>query len=349
LAKVAVVGDLHAGVHKGHPAFENALKKFIEFTLLPTLEKENIKHVIQLGDIVDRKPSISYVTMNKIRHDLVLPFMEADLELHILVGNHDIPFKHTLSPSAPNELFHGHPNVYVYDEPLEATIAGLKCVMLPWICKENYEQTFELLKSTKHRVAFGHLELSGFDMYKGFQCKDGMEPKIFQEFDLVCSGHFHQPSKNGIIQYCGAPLQYTWADANCPRGFWILDTESLDMRFIRNPYEMFTILQYDNGCEINRNLIFEKSVKVVVKNKPSQSLFDDFINQIEKYKPIDLRIIENAVAFDVDLIDIDDVDIEQYDELVTTYINETEISDPNINKKTLESILLNTYNEAIQI
>jgi DNA repair exonuclease SbcCD nuclease subunit len=132
----------------------------------------------------------------------------------------------------------------VIDSPSELEFDdGSKIFMMPWICTDNYNQSMEAIKTTDAQVLFGHFEIAGFQMYKGHENDEGFDPKIFEKFDLVCSGHFHHRSSNGNINYLGNPYELTWADFEDPRGFHIFDTSTRELDFIPNRNETY-ISQY---------------------------------------------------------------------------------------------------------
>ena len=345
MSKIAILGDLHLGVHKGHPAFSNALKTFMEELFIPTLERENITSVVQLGDIVDRPTGIRFVDMVRLRNDFIEPLLSIGVTLHVLVGNHDAPYnRDTLTPSAPVELFNGYPDIIVYDKPQELTyggIDGLKCVMLPWICRENAIASISLLKRTKCKVVFGHLELNGFDMHRGVTCHEGMDSGIFKDFNLVVSGHFHQPSKAGIIQYAGAPYQMTWADAGCARGFWILDTETLDMKFIQNKNDMYLI-----DPNIGDN-VKDKFVKITVKEKGLG--FDNYVKTLEENGALEVKVIEPGTDLTTN-IEIDEAkyDLDSPTKMFHDYVFGM-VQEKTYDKRKLVDVLVNTHAEAVML
>lgn len=342
--KIAILGDLHAGVHKGDPIFADALQRFITECFIPRLERDGVHHVVQLGDVVDTRHSISYVTMNRIRNDIVLPLMEAELEMHVIVGNHDIPYKNTLKPSAPIELFHGY-DVNVYDEPREAKIGDLTCMMLPWICKENEEATAALMKRSKARVAFGHLELTGFDMYRGSPCLGGEDPARFQDLDLVVSGHFHEPSESGVITYLGAPAEYTRADAGCWRGFGILNTKTLKIEKVRNPFNVFLTFDHEDGFHLNGVDVKGKIVILKTGSASSQIGVDTTKAMLEKCGASSVRV--EAEGFDADATYVEtkiDGTVDQRG-MISEYVMgmpENEHT-AKLNRKKLETILLDVH------
>ena len=211
--------------------------------------------------------------------------------------------------------------------------------MLPWITRGNAEASFDLLRRTKAKVIFGHLELNGFDMYRGVTCHEGMDSSIFKDFNLVVSGHFHHPSKTGVIQYVGAPYQMTWADAGCARGFWILDTETLDMKFIQNRNDMYLI--DPEGYNVK-----DKFVKIMVKEKGLG--FDNYVKTLEENGALEVKIVENEVDLTSN-IEIDDskYDLDSPTKIFHDYVEG--LTDKTYDKKKLESILVSTHTESLNL
>ena len=103
-------------------------------------------------------------------------------------------------------------NVIEYEAPEDIEIDEGKILILPWICPGNHQQSMDAIKATKAQVVMSHLELKGFEFMRGHFMHEGMDHKIFDKFDLVCSGHYHHKSTEGNINYLGTPYELTWQD-----------------------------------------------------------------------------------------------------------------------------------------
>ena len=136
--------------------------------------------------------------------------------------------------------------VRIYHEPTEVVFDGTKVFFQPWICPENKQQSLDAIAKTDAQILFGHLEVQGFEMHLGAINHEGLSPKVFEKFEYVFSGHFHHKSDNGTVYYLGNPYQITWSDYKDPRGFHIFDTETRELEFIQNPYEIFHKIYYDD-------------------------------------------------------------------------------------------------------
>ena len=64
--KIALITDQHLDGRKGSLPFWNYFQKFYDDVFFPTLEKEGVKVIIDLGDTFDNRKSMDYNTFNRI-------------------------------------------------------------------------------------------------------------------------------------------------------------------------------------------------------------------------------------------------------------------------------------------
>jgi DNA repair exonuclease SbcCD nuclease subunit len=354
--KICVLGDCHFLVRNGSKSFNSYFEKFYETVFFPYLLNNNIKTVVQLGDIFDNRKTTHLQGLSECKKYFFNKFEEYDIDLITLVGNHDSFFKDTISVNSPNLLLGEYKKVKIVENPSVQNIHGIDIVFLPWICKDNYEQSLELIKTPRTDICFGHLELSNFAMHKGILCDEGMSPSLFNAFSFVGTGHYHHRSNRGNIYYLGTPYELTWHDDSDPKGFHIFDLESRELEFVQNPYKMFNKIYYDDL--IAEDVIKEQLenskledytgsyIKVVVKNKENPYLFDLFIDAIYKINPIDLVIIEDmSEVLNEELNDVDET--EDTLTILSKFIDNVKTKDLDSNK--LKGILNNLYNEAVNL
>ena len=244
MTKIALVTDTHFGARSDSIPFDNFFRRFYEEIFFPEIDKRGIRTIVHLGDCFDRLKYINFNTLSSCRNYFFDEIKKRDIELHMIVGNHDTFFKNTNDVNSPRLLLKDY-EFNVIDTPSELVFDdGSKIFMMPWICTDNYNQSMEAIKTTDAQVLFGHFEIAGFQMYKGHENDEGFDPKIFEKFDTVCSGHFHHRSSNGNINYLGNPYELTWADFEDPRGFHIFDTSERSLDFIHNPFTIFSKIYY---------------------------------------------------------------------------------------------------------
>jgi DNA repair exonuclease SbcCD nuclease subunit len=305
--KIALINDTHFGARGDSSIFNEFFFKFWENTFFPYLKDNGIKHICHLGDVVDRRKFINFVTLNSCRKRFFDVLKTEGITMDVIVGNHDVFYRNTNEVNAMNELFYGYDNINVYIDPVDLNFDGLSVAMVPWINSGNYENCLGFLKNTKSQVVFGHFEISGFEMDRGNVCHTGMDRKLFDRFDVVLSGHFHHKSTSGNITYLGNQYEMTWADYNDQRGFHVFDTETRDFEFVENPHRIFYKISYDDteqDFEYWKKFNYEKLkdcyIKIIVVNKTNPYLFDNVIDNLYKSDVIDISIVEDFTEIDLD-------------------------------------------------
>lgn len=347
--KVALITDTHWGARGDSVAFASYFNKFYDEIFFPYLKENNINHIVHLGDVVDRRKYINYVTARNLNNFMKRCFDE-EITLDVIIGNHDTSFKNTNDVNSMNELYgQSKYNVNIYSEPQEVDLYGLKVAFVPWICSGNYERSMAFLKSTNAQVLFGHLELQGFEMYRGSYNDHGFDASLFDSFDVVCSGHFHHKSDKGNIHYLGAPYEITWSDYNDKRGFHIFDTETRELEYIENPLSMFHKIYYDDttGEDIVVDSSYKGSyIKIIVRKKSDPLKLDRLISAFEAVGPTDIQVLEETLAMN---IEGDDEAIDEAEDTLTMLRKFVENVYTGSNKKSLDGLLTELYNDAMML
>jgi len=190
--KIALITDTHWGVRNDQLAFLDNNKRFIDEVFLPYLDAHSIRTVIHLGDLVDRRKFLNINTAKRLRSDFIQPLHARGITPHLIIGNHDTYYKNTNSVNSIRE-FYEH-DFTIYESAAEVEFDGVPILFIPWICDDNREDTLKLIGTTNAQIALGHLELAGFEMYRGSPVSHGDDRVLFDRFDLVCSGHYHHRS-----------------------------------------------------------------------------------------------------------------------------------------------------------
>ena len=236
--KIALLNDSHFGARNDSLIFDDYFHKFYDRIFFPYIKEHNIKTLIHLGDVVDRRKYINYRIAHNFRHKFLQRLWDEKIDTHIIVGNHDIYFRNTNKINAVQELCttpDGLHEPWIYEEPKAVDFDGLKLLMLPWINPENEEHSLKTLDTAQADILIAHLDLNGFVMVDGIRQLHGYDKKIVQRFEKTYSGHFHTKNDDGQVFYLGSQYEMTWADYNKQKGFHILDTETREIEFIKNP------------------------------------------------------------------------------------------------------------------
>lgn len=328
--KIALITDTHFGARGDSEVFHDFFERYYRGHFFPELRARGIEQVIHLGDAFDRRKYSNHYTLSRCKEYFFQQFARfgtsLGAKLDLIVGNHDIFHKNTLHPNT-GELVIGNVSIYnvsIIDHPTYRIYDGLKVLLIPWICEENQADTFKLMRETNATVLFGHLELKGFEMYKGIPQETGLNVDEFLPFDLVCSGHYHTKSKRGNIHYLGCPYEMTWSDYGDPKGFHVFDTETLELEFVENPFTIFEKLDYTPGAFPYLPAAAGKYVKLLVSEK--DEAFDESLKALEEVA-INVQVVESRISLESDVTDNEMLEAEDTLSLIHRYIEGSEIRD----------------------
>tara|TARA_B100001093_G_scaffold483612_1_gene516276 strand:- start:363 stop:1424 length:1062 start_codon:yes stop_codon:yes gene_type:complete len=347
--KIALLTDTHFGARNDNLNFNDYFYEFYEGVFFPYLQQNNIKHCIHLGDLMDRRKYVSYRILKDFRERFIQPFVHLEIDLHILVGNHDIYFRNTNDINSLEELLgNKHKNIHLYSEAQEVNFGGFPILMMPWINPQNEIYSFGMMDETKADIMMSHLEVVGFEMHGGHFSESGFNKEQFKRFDTIFSGHYHKKSDDGQIYYLGTPYQMTWSDYNCPKGFHVFDTETRELTRIVNPQKIFEKIYYDDTKENydthNVNQYRNKYVKLVVVNKNDLYKFDKFTDKLFKADCHEVKIIEDFTDLDANTVSDDIVENTQDTmTLLGKYIDDLDV---NLDKSKLKGDVSKLYHEA---
>ena len=343
--KIALITDQHLDGRKGNLAFWNYFQKFYDDIFFPTLEKEGVGTIIDLGDTFDNRKSMDFNTFNRVNENYFKRLK--DYKVHMILGNHCTYYKNTNKINSPELLLEQYRNIRIYSEPKEILLGGKVFLMMPWINQENKAECLRLIANSEADIMCGHLECDGFEVTPGMKFDGGFKVSDFKNFKRVWSGHFHHKSKHGNVQYLGNPYQMFWNDYKDTRGFHIYDTESDKLKFIKNPYEIFEKIFYDDArVDYNKQDVSDykdKFIKLIVEEKRDYQMFETLVDRLYNVGVHDVKIAETLV----DAEDIDDVELNVKDTLtlLSEYIDEIELA---VDKTELKKLMQSLYIESCE-
>jgi hypothetical protein len=354
IMKIALITDQHFGGKQDSQNFLNHIETFYREQFFPYLSENNICTVIDLGDTFDRRKFVNFNTLDKVRQFYFDIYLERDIKLHSIVGNHSTYYRNTNSVNS-SELLYGHyDNVSVYPEAETIHVGEIDIDLIPWINSENYDKTVDFIKNSKSQIALGHLEIAGFAMYKGYNSEDGISKDIFNKYEVVCSGHYHHKSSKENIHYLGAPYEITWNDYDDPRGFHVFDTETRELEFIRNKFRLFEKIYYDDEntdySTIDTKYYKNKIVKLIVENKNKASEYESFVDKLYVSDLADLTILEDLSEYSARYAEGDDEDVEvgNTSDFLDEYVDAMDDSKKE-EKIKVKKLLKNIYDEALNM
>ena len=346
--KIAIITDQHFGCRKNSKLFHDYFLRFYEDVFFPTLEKEGITTIVDMGDTFDSRKGIDFCALTWAKENYYNRLQKMGIEIHSIVGNHTAYYKNTNDINAINLLLREYSNVKIYSETTPIEIDNLSILLVPWINPENEKKTMAMIEQSRSPVVMGHLELHGFKVNDYVVMEHGTNIDPFAKFDRVYSGHFHTRSSQNNIHYLGSPYEMYWNDWNDIRGFHLFDTETLEHTPINNPYNIFEKVFYeDTPFQTFDTRGFEnKIVKVIVRKKSDIGQFERFIDKIYSANVAELKIVEN---FDFSgWYDTSETGYESEDTLsiLNRYIDDSEVS---LDKSLITKMVDEIYREACEV
>jgi len=343
--KVAIITDQHIGYKKGSKLYHEYFQKFYEEVFFPTIDKEGITTVLDLGDTFDNRKGVDLYSLDWAKKYYFDPLHLRGISMVSIIGNHTSYYKNTHEINTNNLLLREYSNITVLSECTELNVGGLDVLFIPWINFDNKVRTYEKIKKTKCKVAMGHLELNGFTATHGHIMEHGDDLEVYDKFKQVFSGHYHTRSNNGKVYYLGNPYEMSWSDVNDKRGFHIYDTETLGLKTINNPFQLYKIINYNDTPRQLTNFTeyTNKIVKVVVRKKSNDREYNRFMTSLDRARPAEVKIVEKTdhLALENEVID----QTEDTMTLLTKYVDDLET---NLDRTKIKKVISEVYVEALE-
>ena len=345
MSKIAFITDTHFGARNDSPLFVEYFLSFLEGQFFPYLKANNIKTIVHLGDLMDRRKFVNFFVLSQVKTRFMEYLKNNNIEFHCIIGNHDTFFKNTNDLNSVKELF-GHNGIYIYDKPTCKTIEGFDFAIVPWINKENEKECLNFIKTAKADICLGHFELYGYEIMRGIPHEDGMDPNLLARYEMVLSGHFHVKHSKDNVHYLGTPYQITFNDLGQKKGFYIFNTETRNLEFIENERKLFYTIRYNDIDYDMLTLDFERYrncfIRVIVEKKTNKLMFDEYINKLNSVEVSELNIIESFGETKQEQVDIDTTK-----DTLSIINDEIDHMEEVPNKNKLKSIIHTLYLESL--
>ncbi len=347
--KVCLMSDIHFGVNKNSELFLNSSIRFFRDQLVPYLKKENITHILVLGDVFDNRNSINVKISDEVHR--VFGEILGDFQVYILIGNHDIYYK-TSNEVHSLKFLDLLPNVEVIDKLSHKEIFGVNTLFCPWVVDYDDPHLAEVFDSSEADVLFGHFDIVGFALNKTRVSVEGLDVEAFSNFKKVFSGHYHTPSSKRIgkteIVYIGSPYQMTRNDRDEPKGVIILNLETLRHKRVQNTTSVkFIEVEYPeipDSEDIAGNIV--DAIINIHKKDLIGNVIDKYIEKIEKLNPVEkVNVVLNVISDNSsDFDEMKHGKMTSIPDLIELYINNDSEID---NKETILKTIMDIYEEVV--
>ena len=342
--KAIILNDTHFGYKADSSIVLEYFLSFLEGQLFPYIKEHNIKTIFHLGDVFDRRKYINFKTLHEVRTRFFEPLQEMGVKVIAICGNHDTYFRNNNDVNSLQEIASKYSNWEVYSEPTEIQLSTGCVALLPWINPENEENAAKFLSETTCSVLLGHLELFGFQSIRGTFIDQGHDPKHFNKFEFVLTGHYHIKSSRDNIHYLGTQYQMAFSDVWEPKGFHTFDFAERTLEFIENPRKLFYTFDYneDTPEKLDYSQFKDCYVKIFIKKRTKAAAFEKYMDKFYEAGVAELAVTEDvATNPEVVAVDIHKDTLELLHEEVSL------IEDKSVSKNTLANIINAAYNSAL--
>jgi len=337
---VLLLTDIHFG-RKNYRL--NIVDDTIKFYKM-VIDKYKVKNIIILGDVWHNRTYIDWFIFNKV-NEFFRYIKEKDINVTILIGNHDSYYKSTISINSLSYLRDMF-NFNIIDEDTEFIINGKKGLLVPWIPEIKFKKD-----PSKYDIIFGHFEIKGAPLTKGIKSEGGNNKNIFKNTKII-SGHYHIKSD----MYLGTSEQHDFGDFNEKKGVHILKP-NFELEFIENKIAPKYIYLYINSkkelpIRIEGAFTKKQNFKTIEELYKYYNFKNDIIKIILKY---DDKLILNTVRVFMNIENIEYIIIDETEELLKNISLEKSIHDDKvdiisiINNKDLDTNTKEIFNELYKV
>jgi DNA repair exonuclease SbcCD nuclease subunit len=332
---IAILGDTHFCARNASEEFHEYFFRFYT-DFFDYIDQNNIKTIIQTGDLFDVRTNINTSILKLFREKFVAEIIKRGIVMYVVIGNHDMYYRESLHVNTPSLILkEWKSNFKVIEEPTEEVIDGNKFLLIPWVAKTNVDDIKKAVAKSKADYVVGHFEFNGFEMHKGSLAKTKHDHTEYKKFKRVISGHYHTKSEKDNVLYVGTPYELTWIDADDPKGFWTLQDGQFN--FIENNHTIHAYVTYPDCPDVSK-----KYVRAYVSGESDRKKIDRWKDALSSWGAYDIKYTEKTEAQYVSVVN--EQKILGTTEVIEQYIDDSDIE---LDKERLKSMMIGFYRKAI--
>ena len=249
--KLVLLGDLHFGKNKFSKTTLESQLKFFDNQLFPYMVTNNIKHIIQAGDVFDNRITMDIEYFQLLQEMFFDKMKQYGFTFTCVVGNHDIYHRSSRDYTLLNTIKKLYDNVIIINDRCEWLVNNQRFYFVPWILPSETLTGDEL---TGMNFVLGHFEIQNFEMSKGHLDDHSiLSPEFFKKkksLKKVYSGHYHIKAEKEKISYLGTPYWLDWGDYGTSRGFYVLDEDMKETYIENNQSIKYIKLKYSDTNDL---------------------------------------------------------------------------------------------------
>lgn len=322
--KILIWSDLHAYPHLGYEMFIDTAVSFLQY-LKEYVKKYKIDTIFFLGDMFQIKTKVNSIDFIRIR-EMIKEYRD-QFKLYFLVGNHDMPKQESTEGSIMwsfDEYGKVVADYNFYDiDDIRFHFASYR--------RNDVMPAFEL---NNKNVLLMHQDMRGFKMNNFHTSETGLEIDHFKMMDLVFSGHYHLHQIRNNLIYVGSPFQTSFGERDTKKGFIVLDTKTLEWKFIQyKAAPRFKYIAHKNCDKTNVENCF---VKVLIPPNIKNTL--PIKEELRKKGAISVDFSSISEELIKELEFVEDLNKESIKTLALQFLENIDIPE-KLNRKKLLAIL----------
>lgn len=243
---ILAFGDLHL---TKEPLRILSVLNFLDY-VIKYCKDNNIKNVVNLGDLFDRPESNSNAFVPVFRK---LMELSKTAKIYSIIGNHELKDKDGNDTLVETFSSFG---TFIQNTGT-VNIDGIDCDFMSYT--DNPQNI-----PRKGRILFGHLEVEGF----WFNPKKKVDSSIFtsemfDQYELVVSGHLHHEQHKGNLEFVGSPYPTNRGEGGKKNYFLIIKDTACELIEYNDGPDYLTI----NAEDFNENINYTNKIVTVQINK----------------------------------------------------------------------------------
>lgn len=308
-------------------------RQFFTQEFFPYCYTNDITRIFVLGDVFERRKVIDFKTLDHFEECFMKQIADDKYDLYISSGNHDVFHKSTNKLNSLDLLIGDRALQLYTTKPAQLSFGGTWIGVIPWMTEDNWDECIKFIETTSCPIIFGHFDIVGGLLNPGYASTFGLDPVLFNRFDLVVSGHYHTKSQIGNVHYLGTQYQMDWHDYGQVKGFHVFDSTTKTIEFIPSNLEpLFLKATYPEQVDATA-----KHVKLYVPEPSNET--EDWIKRIKAQSPIEVEVFEGTVVTQ----DITSTDDNQEADSIIEQVLDSQTIDM---KDKVKGMLLDLYKEA---
>lgn len=351
--KLLIFSDLHIHPHKRSTERLDDCLKVLEWVFETAIQRK-IQNIIFLGDLFHDRQKIDVLTYQKTFEVFEKYLCQNEINLFLLLGNHDLWHYQKLDISSVNPL-RKLPGIKIINKPCVEEISDgsedlffgflpythnpiddLKEVEKEWKAKNIKEQK---------KILGGHISVDGAVWNVKYNTvsdvtieHDGdmvrVGPSLFKKWDKVFLGHYHAEQKLGDnVEYVGSPLQLSFGEAFQKKHIILLDTNTWECEYLENTFSpKHFIIKED---EIDDYELEGNFIRLEVEDIASRQMAEIRQNLVENSKVSSLEIKQIQKKED-HIIDDAKAILYKEEEMLEKYVEQANVE--NLDKSLLIKI-----------